>query len=516
MKRVSYSIYVCMGALALCSLMPVKALADEAEYGKLQQRYVLHADGSQEMRVTEELSLYSHPVISANGETFIVYNPAWQTLTIHESYTKQADGTIIQTPDNAFVECLPRDAANAPAYNGLKEMVIVHTGLELGCTIYLDYTLTTRAGYLPALDVCATVEQASAVKDYLLSVTVPEGMPLHYALVNGDATPEVTVENGDKTVTWRLQDVPAMQNTREPNQALAGNVRVILANTYASIKESLGVLQAQFTAADDPEVTALSQKLLAGDAQDAAAVLKGYVAGLGNCRLSLQATGYRLRPASEVIRTAYGTEAEKLDLLAGLLKAAGLPAEVKAAYGVKADDADCLGLAAVTGLFLDSPEAAALGEYQPVRTLEGEAVTLEASRPVNITATMEVTEQTGTAPADGYRVLTLPQKGRTHLNVGYSGRTTNLLLPRKVDETLTCTVTLPAGTTLCTPQGTREKVNAVGAWRRSVSVQGDKVEVTVSLKLDKQLITPDDYADYRSLVGEWEDGNNATLLVKGN
>lgn len=28
-------------------------------------------------------------------------------------------------------------------------MVVVHTGLELGATIYLDYSVVTRPGYLP-------------------------------------------------------------------------------------------------------------------------------------------------------------------------------------------------------------------------------------------------------------------------------------------------------------------------------------------------------------------------------
>lgn len=36
-----------------------------------------------------------------------------------------------------------------------------------------------------------------------------------------------------------------------------------------------------------------------------------YVHGLGTSRLSLSETGYRIRPATEVIRTAYGTEAER-------------------------------------------------------------------------------------------------------------------------------------------------------------------------------------------------------------
>lgn len=77
-----------------------------------------------------------------------------------------------------------------------------------------------------------------------------------------------------------------------------------------------------------------------------------------------------------IIRTAYGSEAEKINLLAGLLQAAGLQGEVKVAFGVKAPD-NCLGLGAISQLFLDSPVIAGIQEYQPVNTLDGKKAVLE-------------------------------------------------------------------------------------------------------------------------------------------
>ena len=121
--------------------------ASEAEYKKLVKSWTLNPDGSQEFNYKMELAIYTHTAMNSTyGESFIVYNPDYQTLTINESYTKQKDGNIVKTPDNAFVEVLPRNAANAPAYNQLKEMVVVHTGLELDATIYLDYNIKTKEG----------------------------------------------------------------------------------------------------------------------------------------------------------------------------------------------------------------------------------------------------------------------------------------------------------------------------------------------------------------------------------
>lgn len=515
MKKIHY-IYVCLGALLL-SVLPARA-ASEAEFGKLVKTYTLHEDGSQEMRVYKELTLFTHPAMnSLYGETFIIYNPAYQELKVHDSYTRQKDGTVIKTPENAFVEVLPFAAADAPAYNGLKEMVIVHTGLELGATIYLDYSVITRPNYLSELDICTQVEELSPIKEYVCSVSVPESKLLHYALANGSVPATVKSENGNKVVTWTLKNVPAYYPT-ESTPALSGNVQVILAHTYASVADALKVLRSQFTAADDKEVTALAQKLLKGKKEnEKEAILKSYVRGLGTCRLSLENTGYRLRPASEVIRTAYGTEAEKVNLLAGLMKAAGLPADVKAAYAVKAEN-DNLGLSAIAELFLESPGVADRQDYQPVLTLEGQKVTLETRKPVNETDTLKVTLETGRALAGGYRLVTLPrtQEGIALYRYG-SGNSeckTNLLLPRKVDETYTCIVSLPATMQVCTPQKAKEITNAVGTLRIAMKTAGGHAEVVRSLKLNKQLITPADYAAFRRLMTEWEDSNNATLLLK--
>lgn len=517
MKNIPYYIYVCLGALLLFAL-PANAAASEAEFGKLEKTYTLHADGSQEMRVSKELTLFTHTAMnSLYGESFIIYNPAYQELKIHHSYTRQKDGTIIKTPENAFVEVLPRAAADAPAYNGLKERVVVHTGLELGATVYLDYSVLTRPGYLPGLDICTQVEELSPIKEYVCTLSVPQSKPFHYALANGKATPEVKNENGNKIVTWTLKNVPAYYPT-ESNPALAGNVQVILAHTYASAADALKVLHAQFTAAADKEVTALARQLSEGKKEtEKEMALKNYVQGLGTCRLSLEDTGYRLRPAAEVIRTAYGTEAEKLNLLAGLLKAAGLPSEVKAAYGVKAAD-DCLGLSAITTLFLESSVIADLQKYQPVLTLDGKQVALKTSAPVQAQDTLTVTAESGKALAGGYRLVTLPLARNGFAMYGYgrgnSERKTNLLLPRKADETYTCWVNLPAEMQLCTPQKVKEITNTAGRVRIEVKATGDKAEVTRTLKLNKQLVTPAEYVDFRRLMVEWEDDNHTTLLLK--
>lgn len=203
------TIHLYIGVLALLLSVTLTAqAASEARFGKLSKTYTLHADGSQELRVQKELTLYTHAAMnSLYGETFIVYDPQYQQLEIHDSYTRQKDGTVIRTPDNAFVEVLPSAAANAPAYNRLKEMVVVHTGLELGATIYLDYSIKSRAGYLPELDICCPVKELSPIDEFTCRIEVPEDKTLHYELLNASARPAEANKDGMKSVTWKLKNV---------------------------------------------------------------------------------------------------------------------------------------------------------------------------------------------------------------------------------------------------------------------------------------------------------------------
>ena len=94
MKNTYYYI-VTLAMLILA--FPVKA-ASEAEFGKLSKAYTLHADGSQEMRVQKELTLFTHAAMNrVYGESFIIYNPEYQKLEINDYYNRQKECTNVNT-----------------------------------------------------------------------------------------------------------------------------------------------------------------------------------------------------------------------------------------------------------------------------------------------------------------------------------------------------------------------------------------------------------------------------------
>lgn len=537
------SIYIGIIGMLLLAVLPAKA-ASEAEFRKLSKTYTLRADGSQEVRVQKELTLFTHAAMnSLYGETFIVYDPDFQKLEIHESYTRQKDGNVIKTPANALVEVLPSAAANAPAYNRLKEMVVVHTGLELGATIVLDYSIVSKAGYLPELDVCCPVKELSPIKEYTFRLNVPAGKAVHYELLNASAKPVITQGSGMKTFTWTLKDVkprpyayPSARGAMGQVQAVSsGMMPVFIASTWARYDEALKSLKAQFQPGSRSVIEAKVAELtrgIEGNPQAIRNAIAGYMTELyqlGRCGVSLQEAGYRLRPASEVIRSAYGTQAELVNLDVTLQQAAGLEAEV-AVCALRPSTKDNQGLSGLVSVVAQSKlmpekvaltgtEEACLQPFLTVTNLEGKPLTMEAylsAKDMQQTDTLQVDEAQMQQPAEGWGIVALPDPTPIRTLYAYAAHTTipeSILLPRTMNCTLETFVRLPEGMKV-TPRTDMEVSNACGKVTFSYQPTKDGVKVTRSLRISRQLQTPSNYKELYALLAEWRDANNHTLVVK--
>lgn len=537
------SIYIGILGMLLLAVLPVKA-ESEAEFRKLSKTYTLRADGSQELRVQKELTLFTHAAMNGlYGETFIVYDPEFQELTIHESYTRQKDGTVIKTPSNALVEVLPSSAANAPAYNHLKEMVVVHTGLELGATIYLDYSIVSKAGYLPELDVCCPVKELSPVKEFIFRLNVPAGKSVRYELLNASAKPVIAQGNGMKSFIWTLKDVaprpyayPSGRGNLGLVQAVAsGMMPVFVASTWPGYTEAVKYLQKQFavgnTSVVEGKVAELTQGL-EGNPQAMRNAIANYMAGLyqlGHCNVSLQDAGYRLRPASEVITSAYGTQAELVNLDVTLQRAAGLEAEV-AVCALRPSVDGNRGLATVMSLVCQSKkmpekvaltgtEEACLQPFMTITDLQGKKLMLESylgAKEVRTTDTLEVKSDKLQELADGWGIVPLSDPTPVRSLYAYAGNTSiseKILLPRTVDCALETIVRLPEGMKW-SGHADKEISNACGKVVFSYKAVKGGVKVTRSIRIDRQLQTPANYKELYALLAEWRDTNNHTLVVK--
>lgn len=537
------TIHLYIGVLALFLSVGLTAqTAPEARFGKLSKTYTLHADGSQELRVQKELTLYTHAAMnSLYGETFIVYDPQYQQLEIHDSYTRQKDGTIVRTPANAFVEVLPSAAANAPAYNQLKEMVVVHTGLELGATICLDYSIKSQAGYLTELDICCPIKELSPIDEFTCRIEVPEGKTLHYELLNASTRPMESLAGGMKTVTWTLKDVeprpysyPSLRGGLSLVQQVAsGMMPVIVASTWPKYADALKSLAWQFVPGNrtilEKKVTEL-KKAAQRDSTDLRSAIAAYMEGLyrsGQCKVSLQEAGYRLRPASDIILSACGTQAELANLDVMLQKTAGLKAEV-AVCALCPPATNNRGLGSIVsvvaksattpkGVVLQGTEEARLQDYMTVTDLQAQPLELPFRSTQGIQKDrLEVNTDNSQTLPDGWKVVTLKPVSTTLPLYAYAANTTiheNILLPQTLEVTCETLVKLPEGTAW-SPKADKVLTNRCGKVSFTYRPSADGVTVTRSLSITQQRLTPQTYGDFYALMAEWRDTNNHTLLLK--
>lgn len=572
MSKILHKIVLLLTVLACTSAL----FASEAEYNKIAKSWKLNADGSQEFRCSMELTIYTHTAMNGTyGESFIVYNPQYQTLTINESYTRQKNGQIVKTPDNAFVEVLPAAAANAPAYNQLKEMVVVHTGLELGATIYLDYTIKSKAGYLPQLDIYECLEQTSPVKNYQLSISVPQGKKLDFQLLNRKEKAKETTENGQTCYTWNISQIPARSRWMDVYRM---DEQTFVANTYDSVQQLAENLYTQLETRKSMPLLTLAEALTekAQSEKEKIIALYRYIQeSYALIPLTLTETGFRIRPAEDVINSAYATPAELMNIFQGLLKAAGLKADMYAflpGTGMKSytfyvkTEAD-----GIPYLLACNPASTekikAFAQYYPALNLstgqleepqlksgkvsilatitcqpKGETFTASAKAHISnllldlegkqlkhtgqLTiqqedadfTDLEFSQELATETAGDYRMLELPEYPSSHLYEQWAGQgsDSNLLitLPQTPDESYTFTLDIPQELEICTPDCEKEWENKLGRVYVKIGRENGKLKIERSFRMNTASIREADYAQFMTLVKAWCDKNYKTILFR--
>ncbi len=303
----------------------------DAVFEKIVKEYTLNADGSTEFHYYKKLKLNTHYSFNRlYGETFIVYNPAYQTLKINKSQTTQMDGNVVKAPENSFNEVLPRFARNVPNHNGLRELVVTHTGLEVGAVIELDYSVKSKAGFMKGLMADEVLTESSPVMQKQIIINVPKGKELNFKVINLRTGPKIT-ETG-KTTTYTFNFSGLKEDSHEGHQpgdkthqprmffstlTFAGAISEITnqnAFDYKLNEEMKDVVkETKDKCSSDLELVLKLQKIVAEE--------------MNSWYVPPVYSGYNIRTGIETWNSNGGTPCEKTLLLAGLLREAGVHAK---------------------------------------------------------------------------------------------------------------------------------------------------------------------------------------------
>lgn len=522
--------------------------AADGTYKSIVSEYTLAPDGGITQRVSKVLKYNTHhSFFSLFGETFVVYNSEYQSVKVDTSYTVQKDGTVIVTPANAFNYVLPSMAAKAPDYNKLTELVITHTGLELGATAFLGYTITTEAGVVGSLDVEEAIGVAGAdIEKYQVIVNVPEGVSLRWSLHGSNVKPVV---KGGRYV-WTFNNVKSAKG--EANTPCGyGGVPRLSVTTAAALAENLMPLTVQTL-----DLCRLPDGYLAGadsDKKRAEAVQKYIVQGLASCKVPPYLAANSVRQCRQVMATAYGTEAEKALAMARLMRAEGLQAQAVVAFPAAVEVKSLRNVAEYLvlcdGVFYsvrkmgESPLRWQSSHYS-VYDLAGNKIELPAcDTSINLSADVTLSARKAVAGGEytvtpsrtsngkekfnedvvpyensGYTIykLPLPVSGsmdRWGLNKLSKERSAAFEIPYKVNESYEYKIKLD-GVQSVSKNVNKSVKNSVGSVAVSIVNDGNNVAVKRSIALNMDVIPAGKYKEFLEIMRLWNNDNLRKIVVK--
>ena len=435
----------------------------DAEYNLIRRSYKVNNDGSMDIRYRKEIKLLRNRAITAyadKGETFISYNPAFETLTINECYTLMADGTKVTTPQNAFILQLPSECTDCGRLNDIREMAIVHTALEYNCTIVLDYTLHRNSSLLVER---FNLNQDCPVKRY-----------------------EIRYADGHTQIEHNLP-----QTVNDPYMP---------ARKGYDVEFQLGEKPVYTTETSLPAATLLLANLKKSNSKDYIVAIRDWVVDYVHLNpVDPARVNYAMTPAHDVFESNCGTAVDKTGLLAALLNEAGFKASI-------VDES--------INVFGDRP-------LEVEVTLEGKTYRLSATQKSPLLTEAEKADAANVASApiylerkldwtpeslsDGYVRITLPnEKEGLHIDPALLTPSRNSDLQASVrPEYYHYTMELPKGATMLGGDVNIEYTNAVGSINIIIKQKKNRLLITRSLRLRKAVITKSEYPAFRQLMQDW-------------
>lgn len=490
-----------LAAIAILAGTMISAQQPDAIYKLLRYEWTVNADGSSDYHYRHEVQILRNRALTAyadKGETFVVYNPAIEELTVNEVYTIQKDGTRVEMPQNAFVYQLPSECADCGRFNNIRELAMVHTGMELGCTIVVDYTIHRRTSLIyediPLKRDCP-VEKFEVVVNYRLDDKEPmyNIAGLQY-LPAQDNTNSMTVDTNGKKATLHFNFSNMPQAPREPY--MPDDIIPVL-HLFNGAPQYTAAESQSFTAAEE----AMGKIQGKGPAKEQVTAMRNYI--VDNIHLNDIApvhTGYAVATPSETWSTGCGTAADKAALLAAILVNEGYQASVT---GEHRD---------MVSVVLDTLEyRLGIRNKAPIQ-LYGEAHDEVAKH----TADNTIDAQLDTLQDGFFRLSLHPIAGEPNV------KATKLALTRTVplqtnacDLSQTDTYTLPKGVKLIGGSvNDKLSFDGIGSMEVSVKQSGKNLKVVRKLKIDKSLIPVEDYSNYRKLIAAWQSHTSMMLRAK--
>ncbi len=289
----------------------------------------LREDGRLIETYNRVFKIFTQVGLNAYADPRFLYWHGDEQIHVVRARTFMRDGTVVPVPDNGYHDLVWSRVATAPDWLGIRQFVIDHTALEKQAVIDLEIR---REG--PASLRSSGVEVLQTrfpILKRVFEIRVPADSHLEYRSWPEPLEPTVFDSAGKRIHRWVLENVtplpPAPQPSRLSTPAL--EIQYSFVDWSGWAKEMAEAIRGAASLGDAADS---SLHRIAEGRGRGTRVVRGVRDWLDeNVRtvdIDPALEGNRVRPASIVFETRYGTPLEKAVLLAAALQNLGVPAQV--------------------------------------------------------------------------------------------------------------------------------------------------------------------------------------------
>jgi hypothetical protein len=205
---------------------------------------------------------------------------------------------------------------------------VTHTGLEVGATVFLDYTVHSNAEFMPFLMGNESLQEPVGIKNLQIIVKIPETMELQHQVYNLRTGAEEELSDGQKKYSWTFRELKPNYNEAFQNDDKAPR---LVFSTSADMERSFFafVNQNAFRHKLNDGIKGVVKKIVEENENDLEimkALQKVVVNDIKLIDVDAKYTGFRCRTPKQVWESGNATELEKSILLSDMLIEAGINA----------------------------------------------------------------------------------------------------------------------------------------------------------------------------------------------
>jgi hypothetical protein len=277
----------------------------------------------------------------------IPYNSTASSLTVTALRTWREDRwwpDAAAVSPTAVVETLPYAVALADDYTSMRETMLLHDGVEIPCIMETAYEIEERGMGMSGRDDVWIFPQRDPAILSILTITAPSGVRVAQHVAHGAPEAELTENSGSTTYTWRMEEVEPLGTPLIASPvAYAPHVSW---STWCDWKSAGDALVSRFDEAavignvivDSLAVRLRHEPSTAAKARAVVSLVNEWTRRV-DCDFRFWL--FSPRPAARTWETAYGHDLDRAALAAGLLRSAGLNAELQL-YSAELRDLDLL------------------------------------------------------------------------------------------------------------------------------------------------------------------------------